>query len=74
MGANIGDDAAKLIGATGRAVGRLIDIKTHSDFALPSDPKAPSKVRQGGTAEIIGNCGFSVAAALPGKVDCCATI
>ena len=47
----------------------FIDIKTHSDFTLPINPKAESKVRQGVTTEIIGHCGFSVAPALPGKVD-----
>ena len=47
----------------------FIDIKTHSDFTLPINPKAESKVRQGVTTEIIGHCGFSVAPVLPGKVD-----
>ena len=36
----------------------FIDIKTHSDFTLPINPKAESKVRQGVTTEIIGHCGF----------------
>src|ERR1700731_1849965 len=47
----------------------FIDIKTHSDFTLPINPKADSKVRQGVTTEIIGHCGFSVAPVLPGKVE-----
>ena len=47
----------------------FIDIKTHSDFTLPINPKAESKVRQGVTTEIIGHCGFSVAPVLPGTVD-----
>src|ERR1700750_1655902 len=47
----------------------VIDIKTHSDFTLPINPKAESKVRQGVTTEIIGHCGFSVAPCLPGKVQ-----
>lgn len=46
----------------------FIDIKTHSDFTLPINPKAESKVRQGVTTEIIGHCGFSVAPCLPDKV------
>ena len=54
--------AAKTIDATGLAVAPgFIDIKTHSDFTLPINPKAESKVRQGVTTEIIGHCGFSVA-------------
>ena len=47
----------------------FIDVKTHSDFTLPINPKAESKVRQGVTTEIIGHCGFSVAPVLPGKVE-----
>ena len=47
----------------------FIDIKTHSYFTLPINPKAESKLRQGVTTEIIGHCGFSVAPCLPGKVE-----
>jgi N-acyl-D-amino-acid deacylase len=62
--------AAKVIDAGGLAVAPgFIDIKTHSDFTLPINPKAESKVRQGVTTEIVGHCGFSVAPALAGKVD-----
>ncbi len=51
--------AAKVIAAGGLAVAPgFIDIKTHSDFTLPINPKAESKVRQGVTTEIIGHCGF----------------
>jgi N-acyl-D-amino-acid deacylase len=70
IGANLAGGAAKLIDAEGLAVAPgFIDIKTHSDFTLPINPKAESKVRQGVTTEIIGHCGFSVAPALPGKVQ-----
>ncbi len=69
IGKNISGAAKKTIDATGLAVAPgFIDIKTHSDFTLPINPKAESKVRQGVTTEIIGHCGFSVAPALPGKV------
>ena len=62
--------AKTTIDAGGLAVAPgFIDIKTHSDFTLPINPKAESKVRQGVTTEIVGHCGFSVAPALPGKVD-----
>jgi N-acyl-D-amino-acid deacylase len=58
------------IEVTGLAVAPgFIDIKTHSDFTLPINPKAESKVRQGVTTEVIGHCGFSVAPVLPGKVE-----
>ena len=67
---SIPDDARKIIDAQTLAVAPgFIDIKTHSDFTLPINPKAESKVRQGVTTEIIGHCGFSVAPVLPGKVD-----
>jgi N-acyl-D-amino-acid deacylase len=63
-------EAGRTIDATGLAVTPgFIDVKTHSDFTLPINPKAESKVRQGVTTEIIGHCGFSVAPALPGKVE-----
>ena len=46
----------KIIDARGLAVAPgFIDIKTHSDFTLPINPKAESKVRQGVTTEIIGH-------------------
>ncbi len=62
--------AKKIIDADGLAVAPgFIDIKTHSDFTLPINPQAESKVRQGVTTEIVGHCGFSVAPALPGKVE-----
>lgn len=68
-GQRVSGGAKKEIDARGLAVAPgFIDIKTHSDFTLPINPKAESKVRQGVTTEIIGHCGFSVAPALPGKV------
>ena len=64
------NDAAKVIDADGLVVAPgFIDIKTHSDFVLPINPKAESKVRQGVTTEIIGHCGYSVAPVLPGKAQ-----
>ena len=68
IGPSLSGDASKVIDAEGLAVTPgFIDIKTHSDFVLPINPKAESKVRQGVTTEIIGHCGFSVAPVLPGK-------
>jgi len=70
IGADLADDAATVIDAEGLVVAPgFIDIKTHSDFTLPINPRAESNVRQGVTTEIIGHCGFSVAPALPGKVE-----
>ena len=39
----------------------FIDTHSHSDFPLLIDPAAQSKIRQGVTTEIVGNCGFSPA-------------
>ena len=39
----------------------FIDAHTHSDLPLLVDPKAQSKIRQGVTTEVIGNCGSSPA-------------
>src|SRR5246127_4432 len=70
LGRSLPENAAKVIDAGGLAVAPgFIDIKTHSDFTLPINPKAESKVRQGVTTEIIGHCGFSVAPVLPGKAQ-----
>jgi N-acyl-D-amino-acid deacylase len=70
IGRALSGEAARTIDAAGLAVTPgFIDIKTHSDFTLPINPKAESKVRQGVTTEIIGHCGFSVAPVLPGKAQ-----
>jgi N-acyl-D-amino-acid deacylase len=70
IGPGLTGTAKKIIDAADLAVAPgFIDIKTHSDFTLPINPKAESKVRQGVTTEIVGHCGFSVAPVLPGKVD-----
>jgi N-acyl-D-aspartate/D-glutamate deacylase len=70
IASKLAEASRKIIDARGLAVAPgFIDIKTHSDFTLPINPKAESKVRQGVTTEIIGHCGFSVAPCLPGKVE-----
>src|SRR5207244_10257495 len=70
IGPGLAEPAQRTIDAKGLAVAPgFIDIKTHSDFTLPINPKAESKVRQGVTTEIIGHCGFSVAPVLPGRVE-----
>ena len=56
-------DASGLVVAPG-----FIDIHTHSDLTLISNPLAQSKIRQGVTTEVVGNCGFGVAP-LPIGVD-----
>jgi N-acyl-D-amino-acid deacylase len=70
----IGTDLARqgrhIIDASSQVVAPgFIDIHTHSDFTLPLNPRAESKIRQGVTTEVLGNCGFSAAPALPGRVE-----
>jgi len=54
-------DASGLVVAPG-----FIDMHTHSDLALLINPRAESKLRQGVTTEVIGQCGFSPAPAPEG--------
>ncbi len=49
-------DAKGLIVAPG-----FIDIHSHSDYTVLVDPKVESKIRQGVTTEVVGNCGSSAA-------------
>ncbi len=64
------------IGAVGRLAGEsetkinakglvvapgFIDIHSHSDYNVLIDPQVESKVRQGVTTEVVGNCGSSAA-------------
>jgi N-acyl-D-amino-acid deacylase len=37
----------------------FVDVHSHSDLGLLAAPGAPSKLAQGVTTEIVGNCGFS---------------
>lgn len=55
-------DAARRVEASGRIVcPGFIDAHGHSDLSILSDPRARSKVHQGVTTEIVGNCGLGVA-------------
>ena len=55
-------EAARTIDADGLHLAPgFIDAHTHSDLPLLVDPKAQSKIRQGVTTEVIGNCGSSPA-------------
>jgi len=39
----------------------FIDMHSHSDFTILANPRSESKIRQGVTTEVIGNCGMSAA-------------
>lgn len=47
----------------------FVDPHTHSDLTLLVDPRAESKIRQGVTTEVIGNCGFSPAPLMGAAVE-----
>lgn len=53
-------EAARVVDARGLAVTPgFVDIHTHSDVSVLLDGRAQSKVHQGVTTEVAGNCGFS---------------
>ena len=63
---SVGDLAAEPAGRTIDAAGRVvtpgfIDMHSHSDWRLWGNRRAESKIRQGVTTEVVGNCGFSPA-------------
>lgn len=47
----------------------FIDPHSHSDFAIPFDPRLESTVRQGITTAVVGNCGDSLAPINKEKLD-----
>ncbi|MFQ6052947.1 MAG: amidohydrolase family protein [Candidatus Bathyarchaeia archaeon] len=63
----LGDaEAERRIDARGLTVAPgFIDIHSHSDYTVLIDPRAESKVRQGVTTEVVGNCGSSAAPMSP---------
>jgi N-acyl-D-aspartate/D-glutamate deacylase len=69
IGHDLGE-ADRVIDATDRVLAPgFIDIHTHSDYSLPANPRAESKIRQGVTTEVVGNCGYSVAPVPAERVD-----
>jgi N-acyl-D-amino-acid deacylase len=60
--------AARVIDATGHVVAPgFVDMHSHADFVLPGLPTADSKVHQGFTLEVVGNCGASPAPLTPDR-------
>ncbi|HID07976.1 MAG TPA: D-aminoacylase, partial [Armatimonadetes bacterium] len=65
------DNARIVIDASGMAIAPgFIDVHGHTDYELLINPTAESKVMQGITTEISGNCGFSAAPALCDMLRC----
>lgn len=63
-------DAKSVVDATGLVLTPgFIDIHSHSDFALPIDGSAESRLLQGVTTEIGGNCGMSPAPVVPDQLE-----
>ena len=68
IGRQLEGEVAETVEASGLAVvPGFIDIHTHSDMSFLIDPRADSKVRQGVTLEVAGNCGISMCAPLIGE-------
>jgi N-acyl-D-amino-acid deacylase len=62
IGLTDGQEAACIIDAREMIVAPgFIDTHAHSDFTIIADPRAESKMYQGITTEINGNCGLSAA-------------
>ena len=60
VGRLAGSEAARTLAADGLVVAPgFIDVHTHSDLTLLADRRGMSKVRQGVTTEVSGNCGYS---------------
>ncbi len=56
------EEASRIIDAKGMVVcPGFIDIHSHSELALLANPLAESKIMQGVTTELAGNCGSSPA-------------
>lgn len=59
---HLAETAARRLDAKGQVVcPGFVDIHTHSDLTVLSNPRAESKVQQGVTTEVIGNCGLAPA-------------
>jgi N-acyl-D-amino-acid deacylase len=68
IGALEGADAAEVLDAGGLHLSPgFIDMHSHSDLALMEDPRGQSKIRQGVTTELVGQCGFSPFPLAPGR-------
>jgi N-acyl-D-amino-acid deacylase len=70
----VGDLSREPAGRTLSVAGKVlapgfIDMHSHSDWSLWANRRAESKIRQGVTTEVVGNCGFSPAPAAAEHLD-----
>jgi N-acyl-D-aspartate/D-glutamate deacylase len=64
------ESASTTLNASGKVLAPgFIDMHSHSDWKLWVNRRAESKVRQGVTTEVVGNCGFSPAPVSPPFVE-----
>lgn len=62
--------AETVVDGTGRVVcPGFIDIHTHSDLSLVDDGTGESKLRQGVTTEVVGNCSFAAFPIEPERLE-----
>jgi N-acyl-D-amino-acid deacylase len=65
-----GATAESRIDVEGRVIAPgFVDLHGHSDLSVLDHPAGTSKIRQGVTTEIAGNCGLAVAPVSPAAVD-----
>ncbi len=70
VGKAIAGDTAQVLDGNGLTLTPgFIDIHSHSDFSLPIDGSGESRLLQGVTTEIGGNCGLSPAPVVPERLD-----
>jgi len=70
IGARLNTPAKRTIDADGLAVAPgFVDIHSHSDGSIFAHPLSESKILQGVTSEVVGNCGISAFPVAPAHVE-----